>query len=66
MDFQRKLELVEQSIRSISKADDMDAAVRTAALDRVDAFVKAEREAMAARVEAKIKAHLGKGRDATV
>lgn len=58
MNFKRKLEIVEQSIKSISRADDMDAAVRIAALDRVDAIVKAERKAMAERVAEKIKAQV--------
>lgn len=59
MNFQRKIELAQQSIRMISQADDVDAEVRSAALDRMDAFVIAERKAIAERVAAKIEAQIG-------
>lgn len=56
MDIKRKIEIVEQSIRSLTTHDDMDVAVRSAALDRIDALIAAERKAMHSRVEKKIKA----------
>lgn len=59
MNFQRKIELVQQGIRGISQADDEDTLMRAAALDRIDAFVIAEREAMSARVTAKITETMG-------
>lgn len=54
MDIKRKLELLKNNVVSISTHDDEDAAVRLAALDQVDAMVKAEREAIEARVQARI------------
>lgn len=54
MDMNRKLELIDQSLKSIARHDDEDAAVRHVALDRVDALIKAEREAMDARVKERI------------
>lgn len=54
MDFQRKVEIAKRSIESISLADDQDSAVRAAALDALDAFIIAERDAMKARLDAKI------------
>lgn len=59
MNIKRKLELLKLSLVSISSHEDEDAAVRLAALDQVDAMVKAEREAIAARVQAHIDASLG-------
>lgn len=58
MDFKRKLELVQASITNISRADDKDSAVRCAALDRIEAFIKAEREAIAARLAAKVESEV--------
>lgn len=58
MDLQRKLEIVENSISHITRADDQDSAIRSAALDSVDRFVAAERKAMADRLAAKIKTHI--------
>ena len=54
MDMNRKLELLDQSLKSIARHDDEDAAVRHAALDRVEAMVKAERAAMDKRVNDRI------------
>ena len=51
MDLNRKLELVQASIRSISEHRDEDTAVRSAALDHVDQMVKDERERMKAEVD---------------
>ena len=60
MDINRKLELVTMNVRSISTHDDVDAAVRLAALDRVDAMVAAERKGINDRVQAEIGATLPK------
>lgn len=54
MDFQRKLDIAKRSIESISKADDQDSAIRTATLDALDAFIISERDALQARLTAKI------------
>lgn len=59
MDFKRKIELAQQSIRSISMADDKDHAVRAAALSALDDFIIAERNAMQARVDARIADEIG-------
>ena len=59
MNIKRKVEIAEQSLRSISQHDDEDMAVRVAALDRVAAFVGSEKAAMQARVDAKIAASIG-------
>lgn len=64
MDFKRKIALAQQSIALISTADDQDMAVRSAALDRLDAFILAEREGMKARVAAKIEAHVAESEPA--
>jgi hypothetical protein len=58
MDLKRKLELFTDSVKSISRHDDVDAAVRHAALDQAAAIIAAEREAIDARVQADIAAHL--------
>ncbi len=50
MDLKRKIELTEQHVRSISRHDDADMAIREAALAKVEKCIAAEREAMAARV----------------
>jgi hypothetical protein len=60
MDIRRKLEIVEQSVASISRHDDEDMAVRSAALDRVDAFIAAERAKMKERVDERIAASIAK------
>jgi hypothetical protein len=44
MDLRRKLEIVDQAIKSISTHSDVDSAVVAAALDRIDTIVQAERE----------------------
>lgn len=59
MDMKRKLEIAQRSIESISRHDDEDQAVRSAALDRLDAFVTSEREAMAKRVTDHIESTFG-------
>jgi len=59
MEIKRKLELLKSNLVSITSHEDEDAAVRLAALDQVDAMVKAEREGIAARVQARIDASLG-------
>lgn len=60
MDITRKLEIAEQSIRSISQHDDADSGLRDAALKRLEAFVEAERAGMLARVQERIDAQVGK------
>jgi hypothetical protein len=54
MKLNRKIQIVEQALRSLTTHDDADVAVRHAALERIEAFIKAERAAMDARVKAKI------------
>lgn len=56
MKIARKIEIAEQAVRSISMHDDEDAQLRLAALDRLEATIKAEREAIAKRLQAKIDA----------
>lgn len=58
MNISQKLEIVAASVRSISRHNDEDAAVVQAALAKIDALVKAEREALDARVRADIEAKL--------
>lgn len=58
MNLQRKLQIVEQSVRSISTHEDADAAVRHAALDAIEEVVKAERDAINKRVQASVAAAL--------
>lgn len=57
MDIKRKLHLAEQSIRLITRADDTDSAVRSAALDRLGGFIDAERQASHERLTAVIEEH---------
>jgi len=57
MHMKRKLELVEQAIKMITRADDVDSAVRQAAVDKVAAFLEAESKEMVTRVESQIDAH---------
>ena len=59
MKIQRKLEIAEQAIRSITTHDDEDAAVRDAALKRLEAFIESERQAAAERVQKKIDEQVG-------
>jgi hypothetical protein len=54
MNLQRKIEVATMAVTSISRHEDEDAAVRHAALDRLEALVKAEREAIDARVAERI------------
>jgi hypothetical protein len=61
MDIKRKLEIVEQSIRSISTHEDEDAALRHAALDRVAAIVEREKAAVDAAVAERIEKTLKDG-----
>lgn len=58
MDIKRKLELTSQHIESIARHDDVDLAVREAALDKVVAQVEEERAAAKVRVQAKVEAAL--------
>lgn len=59
MDINSKLRYCRLSIESLARHDDMDAAVREAALDEVVRMVEVEREAARQRVQAKIDAALG-------
>lgn len=54
MDIKRKLEIIEQSIKSLAGHDDADLALRNAALDKVVAIVEAERTAATERVSVAI------------
>ncbi len=54
MDIKRKLEIAEQSIRSISTHDDQDSALRIAAMERLEKFIEAERQSMVDRVNESI------------
>lgn len=58
MKLNRKLEIVEQAIKSISTHTDDDAAVRSAALDRVIGMANREKESVDAEVKASIEAAL--------
>lgn len=58
MNIQRKLELVEQHVKLISRAEDTDSGVREAALKRIEAFVESERAEMSERVQAHIEANV--------
>lgn len=66
MDMNRKLEIVQTSIRSVSAHVDIDASVRLAALDRIDDMVEAERVGIKAQLAAEIAASLPKPADAKV
>ncbi|HCZ47426.1 MAG TPA: hypothetical protein DCZ11_00285 [Gammaproteobacteria bacterium] len=59
MKLNRKIELAEQAIKSISRHDDADLAVRDAALRRLEEFIGAERAAAAERVHAEIQKQVG-------
>lgn len=52
MDINRKLELAEQHIRSISRHDEADTTVRGAVLDRLIATIQTEQTEMKARAKA--------------
>lgn len=54
MKLNRKLEIAEQAIRSISQHDDADLAMRQAALERLQGFIVTELEAAQERVQKKI------------
>jgi hypothetical protein len=56
MNLAQKLPIAYAAINSISRHDDEDAAVRLAFLAQVEAHVKAEREAIDARVAARVEA----------
>ena len=58
MDLQQKVAVANRAIDSISRHDDEDAAVRLVMLDKVDAHIKAEREAINDRVSKRL-AELG-------
>ena len=63
MKINRKIEIAEQAIRSISQHDDAELAMRDAALSRLVATIEAERTAAHARVQATIDEQLGKQPD---
>lgn len=50
MDIRKKIEYAKQSVANIARADDVDSAIRLAALDKLVEFVEVERAAMAERV----------------
>lgn len=54
MDLKTKIAYAGKSIESIARHDDVDAAVREAALDEVVKKIDAERQAIAERLQAKI------------
>lgn len=54
MNLTEKLVVATTAINSISRHDDDDADVRRAFLDQIDEHIKAEREAIAARVKARV------------
>ncbi len=54
MNLKQKLVILERALQSISRHDDEDAAVVSAALAHIDAMVKTEREAIDERVAARI------------
>jgi hypothetical protein len=58
MKLNRKLEIAETAITSISRHEDEDGAVRVAALDRVIAFAEAEKKGIADGIAADIAAKL--------
>lgn len=60
MDLNRKLEIVQLGIRSVSTHVDIDASVRLAALDRIGDAIAAERAEIEASVAAEIVASLPK------
>lgn len=59
MQIHDKLPYAKQHIRSISRHDDQDAAIRLAALDHLVKFIEAEKAAIHERVQAKIDAQVG-------
>jgi len=54
MNLTRKIQLATQSIESISRHDDEDSTVRSAALDRLSQVIATERDGIAARLRAKV------------
>lgn len=54
MDIRKKIEYAKQSVANIARADDVDSAIRLAALDKLVEFVGVERAAMAERVAAAV------------
>ena len=54
MDIRKKIEYAKQSVANIARADDVDSAIRLAALDKLVEFVEVERAAMAERVVAAV------------
>lgn len=59
MDIKRKLEIVEQAIRSISDHRDEDAAVRQTAMERIRELVAGEQDRIATDVQDQIARSLG-------
>lgn len=64
MQIADKYAYAKQHIRSISRHDDQDAAVRIAALDHLVKFIEAEKAAIDERVRAKIAAQVSDGGEA--
>jgi hypothetical protein len=58
MKLNRKIEIAQQAIASISTHDDEDAAVRLAALARVESFIASEKARIQADIDAQIEAKL--------
>lgn len=54
MDIRKKIEYAKQSVANITRADDVDSAIRLAALDKLSAFIEEEKTAMAGRVTAAV------------
>ena len=54
MDIRKKIEYATQSVANIARAEDVDSAIRLAALDKLVEFVEVERAAMAERVAATV------------
>lgn len=64
MDLKSKIAYTDKHIESIARHDEVDLAVRNAALDRVIAKVEEERKAAAERVAASIAETLGEASEA--
>ena len=58
MKLNRKLEIVEAALLSITSHEEEDGAVRMAALDQVSSMVAAHREQITAEIQSKISAAL--------
>jgi hypothetical protein len=58
MDLQRKIEIVETAVRSVSEHSDHDSVVLLAALDRIAVIVEREKAAVAKRQQLALNAAL--------